>query len=266
MTLFEAHGISMRLNDCGRWLFKDINVKLNKKGEILVLQGPSGTGKTTLLKCIAELIPYTSGYSTLHGKRPEDYGVPIWRSKVMYIPQRPSAHPGNPMDLFHLVKKYSSQKEKKNIGNPIEIGMRWNLSESHFQEKWSNLSGGEMQRCALAIALCFKPEILLLDEPTSALDPDSAEKVENDLKNYACIWITHDARQAERVGTGKLTLTKPDENEQEEDEGEQHEQEEGGLHVPIVTTADDDNEDQRKHKKFRLSPSAILDRLPIDLT
>lgn len=44
MTLFEAHGISMRLNDCGRWLFKDINVKLNKKGEILVLQGPSGTG------------------------------------------------------------------------------------------------------------------------------------------------------------------------------------------------------------------------------
>lgn len=102
-------------------------------------------------------------------------------------------------------------------------------------------------------------------EPTSALDPDSAEKVENDLKNYACIWITHDARQAERVGTGKLTLTKPDENEEEEEEGEQHEQEDGGLHVPIIT-GDDENEDQRKHKKFRLSPSAILDRLPIDLT
>lgn len=95
----------------------------------------------------------------------------------MYIPQRPSAHPGNPMDLYNLVKKYSSQKDKKNIGNPIDIGMRWNLAESHFQEKWSNLSGGEMQRCALAIALCFNPEVLLLD----GKGVKGSKKRENDI-------------------------------------------------------------------------------------
>lgn len=106
---------------------------------------------------------------------------------------------------------------------------------------------------------------MALLEPTSALDPDSAEKVEKDLKNYACIWITHDARQAERVGTGKLALTKPDENEQEDQDEQQPEQQDGGLHVPMIT-GNDDEEDHHKHKKFRLSPSAILDRLPIDLT
>lgn len=69
--------------------------------------------KTTLLKCLAELIPYTNGYSTLHGKKPRDYGVPVWRARVMYIPQRPSAHPGCPLDLFRTVKRFSSQKHKK---------------------------------------------------------------------------------------------------------------------------------------------------------
>ncbi|KAL1926766.1 hypothetical protein VTP01DRAFT_5412 [Rhizomucor pusillus] len=218
--IFEAKGISMRL-DSGRWLFKDIDIKL-EKGNVLVLQGPSGSGKTTLLKCLAELIPYTNGYSTLHGKKPRDYGVPVWRSRVMYIPQRPSAHPGCPLDLFRTVKRFSSQKHKK-PRSPIEIGLNWNLSESHFHESWSNLSGGEMQRCALAIALAFNPDVLLLDEreePTSALDPESAEKVENDLKKHACIWITHDPQQAVRVGTGELSLSSPPESKQPSSEQE----------------------------------------------
>ncbi|KAI9275445.1 P-loop containing nucleoside triphosphate hydrolase protein [Phascolomyces articulosus] len=248
--LFESHQISMQLPG-NRWLFKDINIELNQR-EILVLQGASGTGKTTLLKCLAELIPYTSGYSTLLGKKPTEYGIPVWRSRVMYIPQRPTAHPGCPLDLFNIVKKYSSQRVKDNIGDPIQIGMQWNLSESHFTEKWSNLSGGEMQRCALAIAVCFKPDVLLLDEPTSALDPDSAEKVEQSLKQFSCIWITHDSRQANRVGTRQIHLTR--------------------SHPP--TPADSDNEDEdhllsmpeSPHRSRRLSPSAFRGGLPVDIT
>ena len=87
----------------------------------------------------------------------------------MYIPQRPTAHPGCPLDLFNIVKKYSSQKAKEHVGDPVRIGLNWNLSESHFTEKWSNLSGGEMQRCALAIALCFNPDVLLLDGKSLAI-------------------------------------------------------------------------------------------------
>lgn len=80
----------------------------------------------------------------------------------MYVPQRPSVHPGTPLDFFKMVKKYASQKHK-HIDNPVDIGLKWNLSQSHFEEKWENLSGGEMQRVSLAIAVSLNPDVLLLD-------------------------------------------------------------------------------------------------------
>ncbi|KAL9558258.1 hypothetical protein MBANPS3_001001 [Mucor bainieri] len=215
-TMFEAKGISMKLND-DRWLFKDVNIVL-EKGDTLVLRGPSGAGKTTLLKCLAELTPYTSGQSNLYGKSPSHFGIPTWRSRVMYVPQRAAIHPGTPMDLFNMAKKYASQKGKY-FDDPIKIGMDWNLSAAHFNENWNYLSGGEMQRVSLAIALALNPEVLLLDEPTSALDPESTLLVENTLKGRTCIWITHSPQQEERVATRSLVLprlaysSKDEENE-----------------------------------------------------
>ncbi|KAI8885854.1 P-loop containing nucleoside triphosphate hydrolase protein [Backusella circina FSU 941] len=195
----------MQLPD-GRWLFKDVSFDL-EEGQILCLRGPSGVGKTTLLKCIAELIPFEKGYSTLFGKDVNSYGVPSWRSRVLYVPQRPSVHPGTPLDFFNMVRKYASQKDRQ-VDDPVKIGNEWNLSEAHFTEKWSNLSGGEIQRAALAIAVSLRPDVLLLDEPTSALDPDSVKLVESTLKSRTCIWITHDPKQQERVATHTLTLSR----------------------------------------------------------
>ncbi|CAO3644410.1 unnamed protein product [Mucor hiemalis] len=205
MAMFQAKDISLQLPD-GRWLFKDISFDLDE-GNTLVMRGPSGVGKTTLLKCIAELIPYEKGSCTLYDKTVNDYTVPVWRSRVMYVPQRPAVHPGTPLDFFRMVSKYASQKNK-NLDDPVKIGVQWNLSEDHFNEKWSNLSGGEMQRAALAIALALNPDILLLDEPTSALDPESVQLVEKTLKSRTCIWITHYPHQQERVATDNLTLTR----------------------------------------------------------
>lgn len=114
--IFQAQDITMQLPD-GRHLFKDISIDL-EEGEIYCLEGPSGCGKTTLLKCIAELIPYDKGYCTLYDKDVNDYTVPVWRSRVMYVPQRPSVHPGTPMDFFKMVKNFASQKNKE-LGDPV---------------------------------------------------------------------------------------------------------------------------------------------------
>lgn len=116
--MFEARGMSMQLGD-GRWLFKDVDLEL-EKGDCCVLRGPSGAGKTTLLKCLAELIPYIAGTSHLCGQTPSQYGIPVWRSRVMYVPQRPAIHPGSPMDLFNMAKKYASQKGKY-LDDPVSF-------------------------------------------------------------------------------------------------------------------------------------------------
>ncbi|KAI9475494.1 MAG: ATP-binding cassette transporter [Benjaminiella poitrasii] len=196
VPIFEAKDISLKL-DNNRWLFKDINITLSR-GQTLVLRGPSGAGKTTLLKCIAELVHRSSGQLSLYGIQSLKYGVPNWRSRVMYVPQRPSVHPGTPLEFFEMVKRYASQHAKI-FDDPIKIGLDWNLSHHHFNEQWNHLSGGEMQRVALAIALALNPDILLLDEPTSALDPESTLLVEKSLVGRTCIWITHSSQQEARI-------------------------------------------------------------------
>lgn len=76
--------------------------------------------KTTLLKCIAELIPYDEGHCKLFDKGINDYSIPVWRSRVMYVPQRPATHPGTPMDFLRMVKKYASQKNKE-LDDPVKL-------------------------------------------------------------------------------------------------------------------------------------------------
>ncbi|KAG2182469.1 hypothetical protein INT43_007399 [Umbelopsis isabellina] len=205
MTPFFTATNITKLRPDGSTLFKNVSISL-ERGDVLALRGPSGVGKTTFLKCLAELITHEAGTTMLDGKTSSEVGVPVWRSKVMYVPQRPSAHTGTPMDLFHQATKYASQSKKKNLGDPIEFGIEWGLSDSHFHENWSTLSGGEMQRASLAVALALLPEVLLLDEPTSALDPESTLLVEKTLKKYTCVWITHSTDQADRVATQTLTL------------------------------------------------------------
>jgi len=82
---FQALNLGKKKPD-GQFLFRNLDISLND-GEILTVTGPSGVGKTTLLKCIAELTGFEEGTLSLNDKAPEQYGIPMWRTRVMYVPQ-----------------------------------------------------------------------------------------------------------------------------------------------------------------------------------
>ncbi|KAF9464714.1 P-loop containing nucleoside triphosphate hydrolase protein [Collybia nuda] len=201
-------------------LFRDVNLVVNE----VILRGKSGSGKTTLLKCIAHLILY-GGSILYRGSAPTIYGVPSYRIRVLYVPQRPSMLPGSPQDFLsaiialdaHKALAKKSAQRTSPLQRAMDIASSWDISPQLWDREWSNLSGGEAQRIALAIALGLdSAELLLLDEPTSALDPASSLAVERYLINEvrseraslkAIMWITHSDEQGGRVGNKFIQIS-----------------------------------------------------------
>ncbi|KAF7976694.1 hypothetical protein HWV62_5845 [Athelia sp. TMB] len=222
MALLEVRDVTC-LKEKGVPIFSKISFTV-EEGDIVILQGKSGSGKTTLLKCLAHLNVY-QGYVLYRGKPPKAYGIPVYRTRVFYVPQRTSLLPGTPREFLALISSFQSRKPSKSskhhlsaeIDNPIDVAKVWGIEEGLWDREWSNLSGGEAQRIALAAAVGLNvAEVLLLDEPTSALDPESAKLVEDYLTNElksgeaalkAIVWITHSEEQGHRVGTRHLHLT-----------------------------------------------------------
>ncbi|KAF7793066.1 hypothetical protein EIP86_004172 [Pleurotus ostreatoroseus] len=213
----------------GQPIFTNVNFEV-EEGDIIVLQGKSGSGKTTLLKCLAHLNVY-EGEVTYRNRTPKSYGVPQFRTRILYVPQRPSLLPGTPRDFLNAISSFGSRKAQSgmlrnkdndeaavpDLHEPIEVASAWGVDEELWDRNWSNLSGGETQRLALAIAVGLKTaEVLLLDEPTSALDARTTDTVEKYLLEEvkkpngslkAMVWITHSAEQGQRVGTRFLRVT-----------------------------------------------------------
>lgn len=190
-----------------------------------------------MLKCLSHLNVY-QGEVLLHGRKAAEYGIPTYRTRVLYVPQRPSLLPSTPRDFVKLVSSYSSRKAKSSprskpsansstnpyteIGKvngtmgPIQVAEEWGIDEELWDRTWTSLSGGESQRIALAVAIGLPgAEVLLLDEPTSALDAETTFLVENTLRHLiednnstvkGIIWITHSEEQGRRVGKRYLYL------------------------------------------------------------
>ncbi|KAG8881616.1 hypothetical protein FRB98_004232 [Tulasnella sp. 332] len=192
----------------GHPIFSGVNLTINE-GDIVAVVGKSGGGKTTLVKCISHMNVY-GGRVLLYGKKPQDYGIPIFRTKVLYVPQRPSLLPSTPRVFLQRIEGYAARKQDKdNEEAAIELGREWSLEDEIWDRPWTSLSGGEAQRTFLAIACTLKnTEVLLLDEPTSALDATTVKTVETHLCSLpgstdssikAIIWITHSDDQTHRA-------------------------------------------------------------------
>lgn len=171
-------------------VLEDINLEI-KKGEIIAIIGPSGTGKSTLLRCINYLTQPTKGTITIgdlkidseNYKKSDILKLRAYSSMVFqnYNLFKNKTALENVSEALIVVQK-KSKKEAKEIALDIlgKVGM---LERKDFYP--SKLSGGQQQRIGIARALAVSPSILLFDEPTSALDPELVGEVLSTIKNLA---------------------------------------------------------------------------------
>jgi ABC-type iron transport system FetAB ATPase subunit len=167
-------------------------------GQCLALTGASGSGKTLLLRMIADLDP-NEGRITFAGIDRASLSAPDWRHLVALVPARSGWWADTVADHFPEDREAEWQALAAALFVPPAL----------FERSIEEASTGERQRLALIRALLAEPRLLLLDEPTASLDPVSTQAVEALIaKRLAAgttvIWVTHDAAQADRVG--ELTL------------------------------------------------------------
>ena len=197
-------------------VLKDINLTINKN-EVIASLGPSGTGKSTLLRCLNYLTVPTKGIIEIgdvridaenHTKKDvielRKHSSMVFQSYNLF---KNKTALENVMEALVVVQKKSKDEAEKIALKLLEkVGM---LERKDFYP--SKLSGGQQQRIGIARALAVNPNVLLFDEPTSALDPELVGEVLNTIKSLAeegttMILVTHEIGFAREVASRVLFM------------------------------------------------------------
>lgn len=171
-----------------------------KKGRIYGIIGPNGAGKSTMLKIIGNLEELHSG-DILYDEKALSTEI---LKKMTYLTQKPYLFSTTVFNNIAYPLKFRKYK-RSDIDYLVNKTMKEFQIEDLSQQLATSLSGGEAQKVALARALVFQPELLLLDEPTANIDPNSIEQIEkiilknNREKNTTILFITHNVGQAKRI-------------------------------------------------------------------
>ena len=195
-------------------VLRDINLSVSK-GEVLSIIGTSGSGKSTMLRCINLLETPSSGQILYHGKdiSSHDMNLSQYRAKVGMVFQ--SFNLFNNMTALNncitgqvsVLKRSREEAEATAMKYLERVGMA-----PYINARPSQLSGGQKQRVAIARALAMEPEALLFDEPTSALDPQMVGEVLDVMRSLAddgltMIVVTHEMAFARDVSTNVVFMS-----------------------------------------------------------
>ena len=185
-------------------------------GAHITLTGPSGDGKSTLLRIIASMISKTSGTLIFDGQPIESYDPIMYRRQVSYCFQQPTLFGETVAD--NLAFPYQIRKQVMDTQRVVTALNNVGLSERTLHQPIIELSGGERQRVALIRNILFLPKVLLLDEVTAGLDENNKQIVHawlrqlNEQDHVTTIMITHDATeiaaadQLAKVVAGRLEV------------------------------------------------------------
>lgn len=194
-----------------------LDIECSIDNEILVIEGPSGAGKTTVLNCIAGIVRPDNGEIVLNGLDMFNKNIPIEKRNIGYLFQNYALFPHMTVkeNILYGLKNTSDYKDKSKRRELLDFADHTieSLGISPLAEKKATaISGGEKQRTALARAMVTKPELLLLDEPFSALDENTKEKIYEefavfkDTLKIPTILITHDHRETELFADKHIIL------------------------------------------------------------
>lgn len=209
----------------------DLDVSIDMKDELLVIEGPSGAGKTTILNCLAGIVNADIGEIILDGKTlfsraaaseavkqaRMTINIPIEDRNISYLFQNYALFPHMTVrdNVIYGLKNKDEYRNKSSRKDLLDYAdhMMDILGISHLSDKRATaISGGEKQRTALARAMVTKPSLLLLDEPFSALDENTKERIYEEFAEFKrtlkipTILITHDHRETELFADKHITL------------------------------------------------------------
>ena len=206
--LLSAEQLGRRVRD--DWIWRGLDLGL-AAGECGVLVGPSGSGKSLLLRALCGLDRADEGRVRFRGNPVDRQSLPSFRAKVMYVQQQPVLLPGTveenlsfPMDFrVHQGKARTSTRA-------AELFSRLGKPDDFLTQRASVLSGGEGHLVGFVRAVLLDADVLLLDEPTAHLDLDTTRRVEEVVHRWveagdrAVLWTSHDVAQVDRIRRGPV--------------------------------------------------------------